>query len=273
MANIKDTQKAPLHPAQMKILAHMLTLPKARFKDLKLPGFTTKHITYHINKLIELGLLTKTPDKTYFLTDKGKKFVSHIDIFGTKDGKKVEYAKRTVIMRAVKKEQGKYRFLFYKRLKHPFYGYVGFPAGKVAKTESPVQTAIREFLEETGLIMRAWELIKIEHNTIYKNSSKPEFDVYYYAFNIYDFEGTLRTKSEEGEYFWATLQEFSKMKYFNGMLDGQESPTHWTHLPKLYESYLKLAQKGTWQNKPANWSNRQEFKVTYIELPEVVEEY
>jgi len=273
MANIKDTQKSPLHPAQMRILAHLITLPQARFRDLKLPGFTTKHITYHINKLIELGFVSKSSNKIYMLTDKGKKFVMNIDIFESREGKKVEYAKRTAILRAVKKEGGVYKWLFYKRLKHPFYGYVGFPAGKIPKGEAPLQTAIREFLEETGLIMRAWELIKIARDAVYNKQGKLEFDIYYYAFNIYDVEGTLKQKSEEGEYFWATLKEYKQMKYFPDMFERQESPTHWIQLPKHYENYLKLKQAGKWRNKPASWEKPEEIQTFYVEYPYVVDEY
>lgn len=272
MANIKDTQKQPLHPAQMRMLAHLLTLPKARFKDLKLPGFTTKHLTYHINKLIELGLLKKTTDKTYYLTNKGKKFVMNIDIYESRKGKNTEYSKRSVMLRAITKINGVYKWLFYKRLKHPFYGYVGLPAGKVTKGEAPLQTAIREFTEETNLTMRYWELIKIEHDIIYKKTGELEYDIYYYTFDIYDPEGTLRPKCEEGEYFWVNLKEISKLKLFPDLMNLAEKETHWTQMPKRYEKFLKQKQKGTWKNKPETWEKIQQIKTTYIEWPYEVDE-
>ena len=201
-----------------------------------------------------MGLIVAR-DKTYELTAKGKKFVLDIDITSKK---RAEYSKRGVLLRAIRKTDAGYEWLFYQRLKQPYYGFVGFPAGKIFKGENPVDTAIREFKEETGLDMIAWRLIKIERNIILKSvkdgpyqegANNIESDFYLYTFDIYEVAGDLRPDLTEGKYFWATLEQVKKMNTFPAFFDSPKE-TDWQTMPQRYNEYLKLKADGKWQNFP-----------------------
>ena len=268
MANIKDKDKLPLHPAQMEMIRRFILKPKLKFKDLKIKGLTTKHQTYHIKKLINLGLIYKSNDGVYQLTEKGLLFCRDIDVSSYTKPKKVEFSKRGVVLRAIRKTNKGYEWLFHKRLKQPYYGYVGFPSGKIHKLENPLQTAKREFKEETNLTMLHWELIKIEYNIAYFPNGNPKWDLYFYVFNIYATLGNLAEKSIEGEYFWATAEEFKHMQYFDGMFEDTTEAS-WLNMPKQYEKYKKLLKAGTWKNKPERFNKMQIFKTNFMIWPTI----
>ncbi len=251
MGNIKNVQKKPLHPIQMYILARLIKDIKAKFGDLRPSDVSTDHFTYHLKKLQELGLVAVDSKGNYFLTPEGKRFAMDIDLTLKQ---KVEYSKRSVILRVIRENGGKYEYLFYRRLKQPYYGFVGFPAGKILSKESPVEAAIRELKEETGLVMLDWRLIKIERDVIVKPNASPdafevESDFYLYFFDIYKTAGKLVPDKREGEYFFATLEEVKKMDTFPGLFN-EPSETSWLTLPKRYEEYKKLKTLKKWKNFP-----------------------
>ncbi len=268
MANIKTTDKKPLHPIQMHIFTVLIKEIKASFGELRPKNVPTDQFTYHLKKLKQMGLITMQDGK-YMFTPKGKEFASDVDITSNV---KATYAKRGVAIRAIRKTERGYEWLVYQRLKQPYYGFVGFPAGKVFAKESPVETAMREFKEETGLDMLAWRLIKIERNIILKdvnqeesklnNTKAPlesnlginvESDFYLYTFDVYEVAGKFDPDPTEGKYMWATLEEIKQMNTFPGMFS---SPAHssWQTMPQRYEEYLKLKEQGKWQNFPERFT-------------------
>jgi len=220
-----------------------------------------------LQKLTQIGLVKQNEknNKLYTLTEKGKKYVIDLDISTNEHLQKARYGKRSVVLRAIRKHNGEYQWLFFKRLKHPFFGYVGFPTGKINEGDSPVETAIREFNEETGLKMIDWELAGIEHIRAYKKE-RFQFDVYYYLFNIYHFSGNLHKKSEEGEYFWATLEEFLQMDYYPDMLLRSDAFSYWQKIPDAYNKYLLRKQDNTWQNVPNLDDKIQSAPIEYLDF-------
>jgi len=68
-----------LHPIQTKILNALLFKEKARFKELNTTNLTTDHFTFHVNKLIKDGLISKNPEGDYVLTTKGKEFANRLE--------------------------------------------------------------------------------------------------------------------------------------------------------------------------------------------------
>jgi len=68
-----------LHNFQNDLL-RKLTLSKEdlRFKDLLIDGLESEHMNYHLQKLIDLGLVLKS-DRGYSLTDQGKDYTNLMD--------------------------------------------------------------------------------------------------------------------------------------------------------------------------------------------------
>ncbi|MBN1373840.1 NUDIX domain-containing protein [Candidatus Dojkabacteria bacterium] len=206
-----------LHPFQMIVLKKLLFLPTARFRDLKIEGLTTDHLTYHINKLIKLGLVSKI-NTIYTLTPEGKEFSNRID----EHSSQIEVqGKRGVLVRVSRKIGRKTEYLASKRLKHPFYGYIGFHTGKIRAGETVYEAARRELLEETGLIVKTLKFGGIDHFVDFDKEGKFLRDQYFYWFDVTEFEGELIIDNpEEGvSNFWITKQALKKEKVFPGLWD------------------------------------------------------
>lgn len=90
---------------------------------------------------------------------------------------------------------------------------VAFPGGHVEKGESFVDAVIREVLEETGLTITSPRLCGTKDWT---NEDGSRYIVLFYKTD--QFKGQLRS-SEEGEVFWANLEDLSKMNLAVDMED------------------------------------------------------
>ena len=138
-----------VHGAQTLILRELLFHPSTSFAKLQKPtGLTSDHFNFHINKLVELGLVEKVSRGHYKLSAKGKEYANRLD---TDDNTIERQPKIAVILAVERIHNGKKQFLFQERLKNPYFGYWGLPSGKVRWGETIVETAQRECLEETGL--------------------------------------------------------------------------------------------------------------------------
>ena len=202
-----------LHPLQMVILNKMMALPVARFRDLRIEGLSTDHVTYHIKTLVKLSLLQRK-DGRYVLTDHGKEYVGRID----EHTAKIEVqGKRGVLVRCMKKEGNKTMYLVNRRLKQPFYGYVGFHTGKIKEGEGVYQAAARELQEEAG-VQADLHLVAVFHYIDFKENGDFLRDVYFYVFNGHNLKGELigSNPAEGMENFWITINNLKQEKTFPG---------------------------------------------------------
>ncbi len=212
MKNLSD-----LHVIQMKILKKILFLPYARFRDLRVSGITTDHLTYHINTLLKNGFIKKDNKKQYYLTDMGKEFSNRMD---ERNGNIEKQGKRGALIRVTKVNNKKQKFLFMKRLKQPFFGCIGFHTGKIREEETIKDAAIRELKEETNMTADLY-FVGIIHYVDYKQSGEFLRDIYFYTFDGYNPKGKLivNNKEEGVKNFWATIKDIKKEKTFPGFWD------------------------------------------------------
>ena len=80
------------------------------------------------------------------------------------------------------------------------------PGGHVEKAESFTEAAIRETLEETGLLIKNPRLCGVKQ---FQTREDTRYVVFFYKTNQY--EGTL-TSSEEGEVVWMSREELYSRK-------------------------------------------------------------
>lgn len=73
------TKYIDLHPFQMKIIKKLMFLENARFRNLKINGVTTDHLTCNTNKLIKNKFINKDDNNIYSLTTEGKEFGNRMD--------------------------------------------------------------------------------------------------------------------------------------------------------------------------------------------------
>ena len=137
-----------LHYIQMQILKELLFKSNATFKDLNIKNLDTEHISYHLRKLRQTGLIFQSEKGKYNLTTLGKQFAADIDV----DKNKIEErAKLSVLCIVTRQHNEKKKILVIRRKKAPLKGTLCFIAGKIRYGDSAEETAKREVLEESGI--------------------------------------------------------------------------------------------------------------------------
>lgn len=135
------------HPVQRSILKELLFNPHARFAELNVTGLTNDHFSFHIKKLVELGIVEKS-DEHYTLTTKGRELAGRLDI---QKKKFLPQPKLGVSIFVSRMRDGQREILLGERLKDPSRGEIGWFTEKIQLGESAYQTARRCLLRETGL--------------------------------------------------------------------------------------------------------------------------
>jgi predicted transcriptional regulator len=198
------TTEIEVHPAQAKILVKLLFREKAAFTEL-LRGsrLTSDHFSFHLNKLLELGLIDKTADNKYQLTSKGKEFANRFDT----DRKKVErQAKIGAVVVCMRKKGKTTEYLLQQRLKQPYFGFYGFISGKISWGETILETAARELKEETGLSAKL-KLVGIEHKMDYSKDQNLLEDKFFFIVKGQSVKGNLIKRFKGGKNIWITRKK------------------------------------------------------------------
>lgn len=194
-----------IHEAQMAILRELLFHPSANFAKLqKQTGLTSDHFIFHIQKLVELGLVKKVARGTYSLTPRGKEYANKLDT----DSNTIERQPKTAVILAIERSyRGKKQYLFQERLKQPYYGFWGCPTGKIRWGETILQTAERELMEETGLRADC-EIGGVYHEMVYKSETGEQLeDKIFFIVHCTNPSGRLIEEFEGGRNQWMTREE------------------------------------------------------------------
>ena len=135
-------------------------MPTARFADLqKITNLESDYVKFHIARLVELGYVSKTNEGAYALTAIGKEYANKLDT----DQNVIERQPKSAVILVIE-DNGK--LLLQERLKHPYFGFWGFPGGKIRWGETIMQAAARELAEETGLVAQ------LEYRGVYHELTK-----------------------------------------------------------------------------------------------------
>jgi len=202
-----------MHDIQIKILKELLFNRELRFTDLNIDKITNDHFTFHVRRLVELGLVIKKSNGFYELTDVGKEFANTLDA----DGGELKIEKQAKVSVLAVCTSGS-KLLMQKRLKQPFYGHLGFISGKIKWGETIYDAVARELEEETGLSGNL-RLAGIEHKIDYSKDNKLLEDKYFYVFEITDCAGELIEEFEGGKNMWIEEEEIRKSEeLFNDVL-------------------------------------------------------
>ena len=195
------SHEVKIHDAQTSILRELLFRPKASFAELQKPtALTSDHFNFHIARLVELNYVEKVGRGCYSLTQKGKEYANKLDT----DDNTIERQPKSAVILAIEKDG---KWLFQERLKHPYFGFWGFPSGKIRWGETIAETAARELLEETGLT--ATNTYKgVYHEQVFSAETNEQLeDKIFHVFYCFDVKGELIEKFEGGRNAWKTLSE------------------------------------------------------------------
>lgn len=137
-----------IHDAQTSILRELLFHPHAGYAELQKPtGLEGDHFNFHIVQLVKRGLVEKQARGRYSLTPTGKEYANKLDT----DSNTIERQPKVSVILVIWRDATKTELLLQERLKNPYYGFWGYPTGKMRWGETIPAAAERELLEEAGL--------------------------------------------------------------------------------------------------------------------------
>ncbi|MFY9227842.1 MAG: NUDIX domain-containing protein [Candidatus Microsaccharimonas sp.] len=203
------THEAKIHPIQTSILRELLFVPSARFTDLqKSVGLESDQVKFHIARLVELEYVQKTDQGYYVLSSNGKEYANKLDT----DRNQIERQPKSAVILVV---EWNGKLLVQERLKHPYFGFWGFPGGKIRWGETILQAAARELNEETGL-SASLESRGVYHEiTRSKETGEVLEDKIFQVIYGHDPSGELIETFDSGRNAWLSLDEVKlKDKYY-----------------------------------------------------------
>ena len=200
--------EAQLHSAQTVILRELLFHPSVNFSGLqKMTGMESDHFAFHLQKLVDLGLVEKLSRGIYALTPKGKEYANKLDT----DNNTIERQPKVAVILVIERQhKGERQFLFQERLKQPYYGFWGCPTGKVRWGETIPETAARELLEETGL-SADYRVAGVYHELVYAQETGEQLeDKIFFVVHCTKPKGEMTENFEGGHNAWMTREEALK---------------------------------------------------------------
>ncbi|HSX30868.1 MAG TPA: NUDIX hydrolase [Candidatus Saccharimonadales bacterium] len=199
------SHEAEIHQAQTHILRELLFVNQAGFAKLQKPtGLTSDHFKFHIKRLLELGYVEKPAAGRYRLTASGKEYANKLD---TENSTLERQPKSAVILVVEKIEKGGSYFALQERRKHPYFGFWGFPGGKIRWGETILQAAARELDEETGLRAQLTYRGVYHEHVIETESGKLLEDKIFHVVHGANPQGALLEQFDGGNNAWMTLDE------------------------------------------------------------------
>jgi len=164
-----------------------------------------------MNELRKEKLIEKSGN-LYNLTIEGKMYVATLD---EADMQTEKLPKVSIALFPERiNENGELEVLLSRRLKNPNYGKVVGIGGKVRFGETFIETAKREFMEETGLqgdfhqksIVRKIGFIEGDgkHKTV--------LDIVFILFLVDNIQGDLKTEIADQENFWSKASDIESIK-------------------------------------------------------------
>jgi 8-oxo-dGTP pyrophosphatase MutT (NUDIX family) len=204
------SHEVKIHEAQISILRELLFVKEAGYAELQKPtGLTSDHFNFHITRLIEVGLVEKVGRGRYRLSHKGKEYANKLDT----DAKTIERQPKVAVLLAVERNlDGKSQLLFQQRTKNPYYGYWGFPSGKMRWGETILQTAARELEEETGLEADHRIAGVYHEHAFLEGQEEAVEDKIFFVVHGTNPRGELIEKYEGGINKWMTPEESRQME-------------------------------------------------------------
>jgi ADP-ribose pyrophosphatase YjhB (NUDIX family)/predicted transcriptional regulator len=197
-----------MHEIRREILKKLSETKKARYSELKRKGLEGNVFSYHLKALIMEGYIIQK-DGAYTLTSKGKHLADRVSPADFKE--RIQPKIITVII--IKKGD---EYLLYQRKKQPFFGYVGFPYGKIHLEERIGEAAERELTEKSGFQAK----LKYRGHAYFTVHDETELvsSMLCHVFTGTQAEGELLKEFPSGTCFWGKLGDFPKNKLLPGVI-------------------------------------------------------
>lgn len=199
------------HHLQKDILNHLVTVPSARFAELKPKDVEGNIFTYHLHELIKHKYVAKLEDGSYCLTSLGKA----AGINNKLSGDALLQQAHSILLLMVRDERG--RWLLRKRLVHPMHGKIGFIHAEPVVDESVAATGARVLALKSGLIAE-FTVAGSGYIRITQNEDVESF-THFTLLGATGAEGELITADATGENAWHSNPDFSDGSFIPSMED------------------------------------------------------
>lgn len=202
------SMEVQLHSAQVVVLRELLFHPSVNFANLqKMTGLESDHFTFHLQKLVEQGMVEKVSRGLYALTQKGKEYANKLDT----DNNTIERQPKVAVILVIERlRNGVKEYLFQERRKQPYFGFWGCPTGKVRWGETIPETAARELMEETGL-SADYRTAGVYHELVYSQETGDQLeDKIFFVVHCTNVTGELVEDFEGGHNAWMTKSKALK---------------------------------------------------------------
>lgn len=191
MINVKNRH-------QMNILRELMFHKNMSYTTLSEACKDHDLFNYHLKELISKEYILKD-QKGYSLTDKGKEITDFME----EDTKIQDRFKTSIFIWPIRNK----KVLLHKRLKHPYYGYVGSISGKMKIGEKIDETITRELKDEINIEPISIELLGVKRAIFVNKKKKVTTDGIYLVYLISDFKGKIKLNGIEGDYFWEDIDK------------------------------------------------------------------
>ena len=200
------SHEAAIHQIQTDILRQLLFAPEAKFSELQKHTHTeSDYIKFHVRRLVEIGYIEKVNTGSYILTAKGKEYANKIDT----DAGTIERQPKSAVIIVLRDSDG--NMLVQERLKHPYFGFWGYPGGKLKWGETIMEGGARELLEETGLSATLqYRGVYHEHVKSAETGELLEDKIFHVLEGKYP-NGNLSDTFEGGRNVWLSLSQLAEI--------------------------------------------------------------
>lgn len=203
------SHEANVHQTQTHILRELLFVPSASFSQLQKPtGLDGDHFKFHVQRLVDIGYIEKIDRGQYKLTASGKEYANKLDT----DQNTIERQPKSAVILVIEKNvDGQQKLLVQERLKHPYYGFYGFPTGKIRWGETIVQAGARELMEETNLQADLVYRGVYHEHVVSKETDEIIEDKIFHVLHASEPTGEMSDEFEGGRNEWLTQSEIDKL--------------------------------------------------------------
>lgn len=199
------------HHIQRDIVKKLISVPSARYTELRPKNIESNLFMYHLQQLIRSGFVEKI-NSGYALTAQGKHFADRASLSSLK----LRVQPKIITIITIKRADGKWLLL--ERLHQPFIGSVGFPSGKVHYGEKLAESAARELKEKANI-----ESIKLTQRgtfiMLFSNEDAVANHIIGYVFSG-EAPVTQTTVQTENEFFHSHWGDESELMSQNTLLKG-----------------------------------------------------
>jgi len=143
-----------MHMYQKEILDTLRGSKTVRYGELQPEGVESSHFKYHLDQLINDGLVRQDSRGVYALTTKGKSSVDRLSTDRITPRQSPKVITYTLL-------QDDDTYYLYQKTKEPYLGLLNMVGGKVHSGDSPYDSAIREVQEKAGIVVDELEEITV----------------------------------------------------------------------------------------------------------------